>query len=120
MVRPCIPLQGGEGGKMSYEVLAHRMKCPDCKKQWEVRPPYPPKEGPNLYECTKCKRMGDLTELVWERPNGKEVGSNEREKACGVVMRRHHWSSAHLLSKEVCRILSVEIEKELDRNNLTT
>ncbi len=33
------------------------------------------------------------------------------ETAYTIVMKRHGWSQAHLLSKEVCRILAKEMEE---------
>lgn len=43
------------------------------------------------------------------------------QEAYSIVMQNHHWSSAHLLCKEVCRILQKEVREILEKSrDLTT
>jgi hypothetical protein len=41
-----------------------------------------------------------------------------REEARVIVMKRHKWSSAHLLCKQVVRMLAEEIEELLNEETI--
>ena len=55
---------------MAYIQTGHRMKCPDCNKEWIIKLPQLKKSITNPYHCGDCKRFADIKSTIWEPPVG--------------------------------------------------